>query len=253
MRNSQVQRCIDYIRFTMELEGAELTDEDAEQLENILDDNADLPELFAAFIQKEQLDTNYIAGFDENERYPDSKCLVNYFNIKDKTKLRKVEHFFVNARTCELFAHPIDKPLSFSYLQSVHEHLFGDVYPSAGVLRTSNASKSTDFCRPEYISKMSAELFAKLGKDDFLKKIDDRDDFINDLAFYMGESEALHPFKDGNGRAIRFFFYRLIREAGYEVEWGEADPDRMLEASIAAIDGDYQSLIDVLEEIIVEA
>ena len=51
---------------------------------------------------------------------------------------------------------------------------------------------------------------------------------------------------------IRFFFYELIREAGHDVEWSEADPDRMLEGSIAAIDGDYQPLVDVFEEILID-
>ena len=66
----------------------------------------------------------------------------------------------------------------------------------------------------------------------------------------VGEAEALHPFRDGNGRAIRFYFNRLVQEAGYLLHWSKADPDRMLEASIAAIDGDYQALVDVLGEIL---
>ena len=66
----------------------------------------------------------------------------------------------------------------------------------------------------------------------------------------MGEAEALHPFRDGNGRAIRFFFSRLVYEAGYKLRWADADADRMLEASIAAIDGDYQALVAELGEMI---
>ena len=99
---------------------------------------------------------------------------------------------------------------------------------------------------------MAEEIFQKLSNDNFLKNQNDRDDFINDLAFYMGESEALHPFREGNGRVIRFFFYELIKQAGHDVDWSEADPDRMLEGSIAAIDGDYQPLVDVFEEILLD-
>ena len=60
-----------------------------------------------------------------------------------------------------------------------------------------------------------------------------------------------HPFMDGNGRATRFFFNSLALAAGYEIGWGSADPDHFLEANVAALDGDYQALIDVLEEIVI--
>ena len=142
--------------------------------------------------------------------------------------------------------------ISFSYLQAIHSNLFGDIYPSAGEIRNTQASKSKEFCHPSQIMKMAEEIFQKLSNDNFLKNQNDRDDFINDLAFYMGESEALHPFREGNGRVIRFFFYELIKQAGHDVDWSEADPDRMLEGSIAAIDGDYQPLVDVFEEILLD-
>ena len=67
----------------------------------------------------------------------------------------------------------------------------------------------------------------------------------------MGEMEALHPFVDGNGRASRLFFNSIALAAGYEIGWGSADPDNFLEANVAALDGDYQALIDVLEEIVI--
>ena len=77
--------------------------------------------------------------------------------------------------------------------------------------------------------------------------------FLHRFQILLNKShEALHPFREGNGRVIRFFFYELIREAGHDVEWSEADPDRMLEGSIAAIDGDYQPLVDVFEEILID-
>lgn len=250
MKSSQVRRCLDYIRFTMEMEGSSLEEDHERLLEDILNGEADACAVINNFIAENNLEVSYEGSEDENSNYPGTKCLVNYFNIKDKAELRRVEHFLVNARIAELFHAPLDMRLSYSYLLAIHERLFGDIYPSAGIIRASKESKSKDFCFPEYIEKNANELFGKLAEENYLQNIDDRDDFINELAFFMGETEALHPFKDGNGRTIRFFFYRLVREAGYEMEWSEADPDRMLEASIAAIDGDYQPLIDCLEEII---
>jgi cell filamentation protein len=39
--------------------------------------------------------------------------------------------------------------------------------------------------------------------------------------------------------------------AGYDIDWSLVDADRLLEADISAIDGDYQLLIDVLEEVVI--
>jgi len=65
----------------------------------------------------------------------------------------------------------------------------------------------------------------------------------------MGEFEAIHPFIDGNGRVTRFFISLIANQAGYYISWSSVDPDQLLEASIAAIDGDYQALVDLFEEI----
>lgn len=41
-----------------------------------------------------------------------------------------------------------------------------------------------------------------------------RDAFVRRLACYLGEVNALHPFREGNGRAQRAFFGQLARDAG---------------------------------------
>jgi cell filamentation protein len=41
-----------------------------------------------------------------------------------------------------------------------------------------------------------------------------RDAFAGRLACYLGEVNALHPFREGNGRAQRGFTEQLARDAG---------------------------------------
>jgi Protein involved in cell division len=252
MKNGQMQNCIDYIRFTMEMEGAELSAADEQIFLDILDEKFTADECIENYKAEQKLDENYIPVTNEESFYPDTKCLVNYFNIKDKAKLKEVELFCANSRTAELFLNDEKHAFTFEYLLTLHHVIFGDVYPSAGAVRRVEVSRRTEFCRPENISRMSTEIFAKLSRDKYLAKVEERDDFINDLAFYMGELEALHPFRDGNGRTARYFFYALTRNAGYDIAWSEADANRSLEANIAAIDGDYQPLVDVLEELVSE-
>lgn len=250
MVDDMVQECIDYIGFTMDMEGSRLSGDVESVVRDVLCGRLAAQDAIASFVIKEGLDTSYETGFDEMSNYPDTRCLVNYFNIRDRSRLRHVEHFMVNVRTAQLFLHPLPGPLNFQYLRDVHSHLFADIFPSAGMIRTAEASKRKDFCRPQFIERCSREIFTRLADEDYLRNVGDVDDFVNDLAFYMGEAEALHPFRDGNGRAIRFFFSRLVYEAGYKLRWADADADRMLEASIAAIDGDYQALVAELGEMI---
>ncbi len=251
MKNAQREAVVDYLKFCYEFEGIEFPEMAESVFEEILSGDLDPNDAVERFISDNGLTDRYDASYDELGRYPDSRCFVNYFNIRDRKDLKKIDMFISSVRTCDLLMSPLDMGLTFSYLQAIHHKLFSDIYPSAGMIRCTSASRRTEFCRPEYIEKQADEIFEKLRNVKYLKETEDTDDFINELAYFMGEMEALHPFNDGNGRTARFFFNTLAWNAGYDIIFHAVDPDRFLEASIAAIDGDCQPLVDVLEEIVI--
>ncbi|MCL2220175.1 MAG: Fic family protein, partial [Chitinispirillia bacterium] len=72
--------------------------------------------------------------------------------------------------------------------------------------------------------------------------------FIERMAYYMGEINALHPFREGNGRTCREFFRQLSLNAGYILDFGKTDKDELLTADINAFNGVYGNLITVLEQ-----
>ncbi|MGH3575304.1 MAG: Fic family protein, partial [Pseudonocardiaceae bacterium] len=39
---------------------------------------------------------------------------------------------------------------------------------------------------------------------------------------------AVHPFRDGNGRTQRAFFGQLARDAGYRIDWSTMDRETNL-------------------------
>lgn len=251
MNSNEADKAISYLRFTSALAGAEFSSSEEDKARSILLGEAEASSILAEFISENSLETVYRPVEDELSYYPDGSCLVNYFNITDRPELKRVENFFVNMRTAELLASPPDMRPSFTFLQTLHETLFSDIYPSAGMIRTASASsRNSSFCRPEYIEDNARMLFDKLAGENYLKGKADRDEFLDDLAYYMGELEVLHPFRDGNMRVIMLFTRRLIRDAGYEAAWESCDTDRMLEASVAAIDGDYPLLVDVLDQLL---
>ncbi len=249
MKSGRMQACIDFIRFNQVAEGFELGEEEETILREILDEERTADSAIELVVQQYSLPEEFEDVDHPGDVYADTKCLINFFNIKDRELLREIEMRFVNIRTAELLIHPKQTKFDLELLVDIHGHLFSDIFPSGGEIRQIAAAKRTEFCRPEFIPEMAADIFGKLRHQHYLKHME-RTDFINDLSYYMGEVEALHPFRDGNGRAARLFFYELALNAGYEIEWYKVNPDRMLEADISAIDGDYQLLIDVLSEVV---
>lgn len=251
MNNDRLAISLDYLKFTIEADGETLTEELNRTFTDILEGDAKADSVVASYIRTEGLESADLAGIDEMSRYPGTRCIVNYFGIKDRPELKRIDKHISSIRTAELLLSPPDMPFNFDYLKAVHSQLFGDIYPSSGMIRRSVRNKHSEFCQPEFIESSAETLFSKLRDESYLRNIGDIDEYINALAYYMGEMEALHPFMDGNGRATRYFFHMLSLNAGYEIGWGSADPDHFLEANVAALDGDYQALIDVLEEIII--
>jgi cell filamentation protein len=76
------------------------------------------------------------------------------------------------------------------------------------------------------------------------------DKFCSRAAFYLGELNALHPFRDGNGRAQREFIQALARRSGYVLRWKLVQREEMLSASLASFRGDASSLTAILQTIL---
>ena len=143
---------------------------------------------------------------------------------------------------------PVQPSYDLTHLQAVHKRIFGDIYPWAGQIRTVTVAKKATFCLPQYIESSAAVIFGKLRDERFLRGLG-RDAFIRRLAYYLGEVNALHPFREGNGRAQRAFFEQLARDVGFTLSWQHLDAARNIEASAAIMRGDaepMQTLLDAL-------
>ena len=69
------------------------------------------------------------------------------------------------------------------------------------------------------------------------------------LAGFLADVNALHPFREGNGRAQRAFFSQLAHDAGHHIAWVRMDPDRNTAASAAAHHGDLAPLREMLDQL----
>lgn len=84
---------------------------------------------------------------------------------------------------------------------------------------------------PLRIEPEAKKLFAQLKRENYLKGLS-FEQMVKRLAFYLGEINILHPFREGNGRTQRSFIMQLAKQAGYHLDFSHLTPDEMIEASI---------------------
>lgn len=128
-------------------------------------------------------------------------------------------------------------------------NLFQDVYAWAGKPRTVRLSKQQSvFCYPEHIDHEMRRIFAALAAERHLRGLE-RGRFIDRVAYYLSEINAVHPFREGNGRTQLLFMTLLAERAGHPIRAEQLDPDPFLGAMIASFDGDLGPLKAVMRRI----
>jgi cell filamentation protein len=172
--------------------------------------------------------------------------LHNRLGLTDPVALATAEADFSAARLAALELRPIPGGFDLPHLQAVHWHVFSDVYAWAGQLRTVALGKGRLFCPPGEIEARAAVVFGDLARAGHLRGLD-RPSFVAGLAELFAQVNALHPFREGNGRTQRAFLSQLAREAGRPVSWARLDPVANVEASVAAAEGDLRPLRALLD------
>lgn len=179
---------------------------------------------------------------------PTTGVLRNQLGISNPEHLRVVEADLTLAALADLGTRTLPGSYDLTHLRSFHREIFGDLYPWAGEIRVVRIAKSDPFCLPQHIEAYSAEVFAALAKERCLRGMP-RDGFLDRLAHYFAEVNAIHPFREGNGRAQRAFFRQLSREAGWPIDWSGLDPDVNEAAAMASLRGDngpFRRLLDIM-------
>lgn len=175
--------------------------------------------------------------------------LRNRLALTDRAELARVEAGATAIRLAELETHDLPGHYDLAHLQAFHRHLFGDVYDWAGELRTVSIGKGMLFCLPGQLFPSGEALFAQLARRRFLRGLE-RTAFVDDLAGFLGELNALHPFREGNGRTQRAFCGQLARAAGHPIRWALLDGAENVVASKAAHAGDLDPLRAMLDRLV---
>lgn len=175
--------------------------------------------------------------------YPGSIVLKN---IPDLTSERELERFEI-AMTSQRAEEPLPAGrFSVRHYCAIHRHLFQDVYVWAGRYRRVRMAKDDSmFCYPENIEAEMRGLFARLRSEACLK---DRDAaaFAEGAASFLATLNAIHPFREGNGRTQLIFMAVLAHQAGHPLDMSRLNPGPFLQAMIASFQGDERPLASEL-------
>ena len=177
--------------------------------------------------------------------YPDSRVLKNKLGIRDFDELYEEERNLANLRSRELFESPIKGKFDFKHLKDIHRYLFQDIYDWAGEVRTVDIAKGNLFCRYFAIEAEANRIFGELKNEKCLKGLNAAD-FSSRLAYYFSEINALHPFREGDGRTQREFIRQLAYQNNYFLSFVGITKEEMIAASIAGFKLDYDPMKQLL-------
>jgi cell filamentation protein len=182
---------------------------------------------------------------------PVTGILRNKLGLSTAADLEAAEREITHAALILLSESPVHPSYDLAHLCTIHRRIFGDIYDWAGQIRTVAIAKGNMFCLPQYIETSAAEIFRTLRGENFLRGLE-RHAFIERLTYYLGEVNAAHPFREGNGRTQRAFFEQLARDAGFTLNWQHLDGARNIDASAAIMRGDAEPMRKMLDMLITD-
>ncbi|MCX7067600.1 MAG: Fic family protein [Methylococcales bacterium] len=162
----------------------------------------------------------------------------NIVGITDSDELHEFERELLT-EAYQVFYNELDDNTVFdeAYFKSLHQRTFESLYDWAGQYRQFNMTKGgSRFCQGAYIESNSRKLFYELEKEDYLKNMHSKTEFIKRLAYFKCELIALHPFYELNGRIIRLFFDMIVRYNNYRyIDYSSITPEDYINASIKCV------------------
>ncbi len=88
-------------------------------------------------------------------------------------------------------------------------------------------------------------LFGRLQTASFLPGVDG-EAFLTEAAAFLGELNAIHPFREGNGRAQLAFLHLVALRVGHPLRLDRIKPETFMPAMVQSFDGNLTALREEL-------
>lgn len=148
-------------------------------------------------------------------------ALENKLGITDSAVLAREEERISKKKAVWLFesgtldALPVG---TFAALQEIHRHLFADLYPFAGKIRTVNLAKGNFRFAPLLYLEAALDSIYRMPQSTF-------DQIVEKYV----EMNVAHPFREGNGRSTRIWLDLMLKRGiGQVVDWSRVDKEDYL-------------------------
>ena len=179
--------------------------------------------------------------------YPGTETLINKLGIKNPIELSEVERELVSFRLVEINEKPIIGSFDLEHLRKIHKYLFQDLYDWAGEVRNYNISKNGSlFCLSEYIIPYAASVFGNLKTEKYFVNGDYETKLLK-LVKLFSDVNAIHPFREGNGRTQRIFIEWLAKVAGISLDLTSITKLEMILASYDSMQGRYEHMYEIFK------
>lgn len=187
-------------------------------------------------------------AFDDPYCYPGTSVLKNLLNIQEQDTL---DAFEVEISTLRAEEPLPEGSFDAAHYRQVHHHLFQDVYEWAGQYRSVRTSKGGNaFCYPEHIPAQMDALFQGLHRGEvFVERSSDL--FLQATARFLGELNAIHPFREGNGRSQMAFIGLLGATFGHPFAFERLSRGTFLQATIDSYFGNREPLLVELRKLLI--
>ncbi len=144
--------------------------------------------------------------------------IANRLGVTDQAGLARAEERISKQKALEFWdSGKIERAEvgTFRGLAVIHTQLFGDIYDFAGKLRTVNIAKGSFRFAPVMYLESALLQIDSMPQSTF-------DEIIEKYV----EVNIAHPFREGNGRAMRIWLDMILRkELGQVVDWNRVDKD----------------------------
>ena len=176
-------------------------------------------------------------AFDDPYCYPETQVLRNRADLHDPEDLEAFELEMTSLRA--------DEPLpggdfDATHYSAVHHHIFQDVYDWAGQYRTVRTAKDGNaFCYPEHIESMMNRLFESMSE---ILSSESQSQFLDRVTDFLAELNAIHPFREGNGRAQLTFIDMIACESGFPFDFRRIERESFMPAMIESFAGNTTRL-----------
>ncbi|KAJ75280.1 cell filamentation protein Fic [Enterococcus faecalis] len=149
--------------------------------------------------------------------------LENKLGIINQIELNRVEERVSKEKAKQLYdSGDIDRVEvgTFKGLSYIHNYLFEDIYEFAGKVRSQNISKRSFRFAPVMYLEIALEHIDKMPQRN-----------LDEIVAKYVEMNIAHPFREGNGRAMRIWLDLILKkELKQVVDWNLIDKEDYLSA-----------------------